>query len=92
MVKPTSIQIQLQILKILKDGKIHTKNEVVEKVAKHFKINIKSTNSRNDTFAKDVVRQISVMRKPNKWLENPPQKERFAITPAGKAIVDSTLL
>lgn len=91
MVKPKSIQIQLQILKILKDGKIHTKNEVVEKVAKHFKINIKSTNSRNDTFAKDVVRQISVVRT-NKWLKNPPQKERFAITHAGKVIADSALL
>ena len=91
MTKPTSIQIQLQILKILKDGKVHTKNEVVEKIAKHFKINIKSTNSRIDPFAKKVISEISVVRK-NEWLKNPPQKERFAITPAGKAIVDSTLL
>ena len=66
-------------------------NEVVEKIAKHFKINIKSTNSRIDPFAKKVISEISVVRK-NEWLKNPPQKERFAITPAGKAIVDSTLL
>ena len=71
MTNPTGIEIQLEILKILKDGKIHTKNEVVEKTAKHFGKKISSTNSRNDVFAKDVVRQISVVRK-NEWLKNPP--------------------
>jgi len=91
VVKPTSGQIQIEILKILKDGNIHTKNEVVEKTAKYFKINIKSTNSRIDPFAKDVVRQISVVRK-NEWLKNPPQKEKFAITNTGKGIIDLMVL
>ena len=91
MANSKGIQIQLEILKILKDGKIHTKDEVVEKIAKHFGKKISSTNSRNDVFAKDVVRQISVIRK-NEWLKNPPQKERFAITKAGKAIVETALL
>ena len=35
---PTNPQIIVQILEIIKDGKIHTKDEVVEKSAKHFKL------------------------------------------------------
>ena len=35
---PTGPQIRVQILEIIKDGKIHTKDEVVEKSAKHFKL------------------------------------------------------
>lgn len=88
---PTPIQIQSMILKILKDEKIHTKNEVVEKIANHFDIQINSTNSRTDEFAKNVINQISVLRK-NEWLENPPQKGKFAITKAGKAITQNALL
>ena len=91
LANPTGIEIQLEILKILKDGEIHTKNEVVEKVAKHFRIKISSTNSRIDVFAKKVIGQIHIVRK-NEWLKNPPQKERFAITKAGKAVVESALL
>ena len=87
----TTIQIQLAILKILKDGRIHTKNEVVELLAKEFKIKITSTVGRKDKFAGDVIRQISILRK-NEWLKNPPQKERFTITTAGKAVAISALL
>ena len=88
---PSGIQIQSIILKILKDEKIHTKNEVVENAAKHFNKKINSTNSRTDKFAKDVINQISILRQ-REWLKNPPQKEKFAITKAGKAVVDATLL
>lgn len=88
---PTPLQIQGMILKILKDEKIHTKNEVVEKIANHFNIKINSTNSRTDEFAKNVIRQISVLRR-NEWLENPPQKGKFEITKAGKAVTENALL
>ncbi len=88
---PNSIQIQSIILKILKDGKIHTKDEVVEKVAKHFNKKINSTNSRTDHFAKSIIGQISILRG-REWLLNPPQKGKFAITKAGKAVTDNALL
>ena len=91
MANPTPTQIQLEILKVLKDGKIHTKDEVVETLAKKFKITITSTVGRKDKFAHSVINQISVLRK-NEWLKNPPQKERFAITTAGKAVSDSAIL
>ena len=35
---PIGPRIRVQILEIIKDGKIHTKDEVVEKLAKHFKL------------------------------------------------------
>ena len=35
---PTGSMIQVQILRIIKDGKIHTKDEVVEKLAKYFQL------------------------------------------------------
>ena len=91
MANPTPTQIQLEILKVLKDGKIHTKDEVVETLAKKFKIKITSTVGRKDKFAHSVINQISVLRT-DEWLKNPPQKERFAITTAGKAVSDSAIL
>ncbi len=87
-----NIKIQSAILKILKDGKIHTKDEVVDKIAKSLNKKINSTNSRIDPFAKVVIGQISIMRG-HEWLHNPsPQKGKFAITKAGKTVADNALL
>ena len=88
---PTGPQIRVQILEIIKDGKIHTKDEVVEKLAKHFKLTKEQKLKKNkdeqkrNTWNKKVIVEISYLRK-NGFLKNPVIKAKFSITPKGKKL------
>ena len=88
---PTGSMIQVQILRIIKDGKIHTKDEVVEKLAKHFKLTKEQKLKKNkdeqkrNTWNKKVIVEISYLRK-NGFLKNPVVKAKFSITPKGKKL------
>ena len=88
---PTGPQIRVQILEIIKDGKIHTKDEVVEKSAKHFKLTKEQKLKKNkdeqkrNTWNKKVIVEISYLRK-NGFLKNPVIKAKFSITPKGKKL------
>ena len=89
---PTGPQIRVQILEIIKDGKIHTKDEVVEKSAKHFKLTKEQKLKKNkdeqkrNTWNKKVIVEISYLRK-NELLKNPVVLAKFSITPKGKKLV-----
>lgn len=88
---PTGPQIRVQILEIIKDSKIHTKDEVVEKSAKHFKLTKEQKLKKNkdeqkrNTWNKKVIVEISYLRK-NGFLKNPVVKAKFSITPKGKKL------
>ena len=88
---PTGPQIRVQILEIIKDSKIHTKDEVVEKSAKHFKLTKEQKLKKNkdeqkrNTWNKKVIVEISYLRK-NGFLKNPVIKAKFSITPKGKKL------
>ena len=89
---PTGPQIRVQILEIIKDSKIHTKDEVVEKSAKHFKLTKEQKLKKNkdeqkrNTWNKKVIVEISYLRK-NEFLKNPVVLAKFSITPKGKKLV-----
>ena len=89
---PTGPQIRVQILEIIKDSKIHTKDEVVEKSAKHFKLTKEQKLKKNkdeqkrNTWNKKVIVEISYLRK-NELLKNPVVLAKFSITPKGKKLV-----
>ena len=89
---PTGSMIQVQILRIIKDGKIHTKDEVVEKLAKYFQLTKEQKLKKNkdeqkrNTWNKKVIVEISYLRK-NELLKNPVVLAKFSITPKGKKLV-----
>ena len=88
---PTGSMIQVQILRIIKDSKIHTKDEVVEKLAKYFQLTKEQKLKKNkdeqkrNTWNKKVIVEISYLRK-NGFLKNPVIKAKFSITPKGKKL------
>ena len=85
---PTGSMIQVQILRIIKDGKIHTKDEVVEKLAKYFQLTkeqkLKKIKKRN-AWNKKVIAEISNLRI-NGYLKNPVLLAKFRITSKGRNV------
>ena len=84
-------QIRIQILRILKDGKTREKNEVLDILAKHFKLKMseytrKDPNSKRNSWDKRVTWEISWLRKRG-FIKN-VRLGHFHITPCGRNALD----
>ena len=84
-------QIRTQILRILKDGKTREKNEVLDILAKHFKLKMseytrKDPNSKRNSWDKRVTWELSWLRK--RGLIKNVRLGHFHITPCGRNALD----
>ena len=84
-------QIRMQILRILKDGQTREKNEVLDILAKHFKLKMseytrKDPNSKRNSWDKRVTWELSWLRK-RSFIKN-IRLGHFHITPCGRNALD----
>ena len=84
-------QIRMQILRILKDSQTREKNEVLDILAKHFKLKMseytrKDPNSKRNSWDKRVTWEISWLRK--RGLIKNVRLGHFHITALGKDILE----
>ena len=84
-------QIRMQILRILKDGQTREKNEVLDILAKHFKLKMseytrKDPNSKRNSWDKRVTWELSWLRK--RGLIKNVRLGHFHITALGKDILE----
>ena len=85
-----SRQIRIQILRILKDGKTREKNEVLDILAKHFKLKMseytrKDPSSKRNSWDKRVTWELSWLRK--RGLIKNVRLGHFHITGLGKEVL-----
>ena len=83
-------QIRMQILQILKDSQTREKNEVLDILAKHFKLKMseytrKDPNSKRNSWDKRVTWELSWLRK--RGLIKNVRLGHFHITGLGKDIL-----
>ena len=84
-------QIRMQILRTLKDGQTREKNEVLDILAKHFKLKMseyarKDPNSKRNSWDKRVTWELSWLRK--RVLIKNVRLGHFHITALGKDILE----
>ena len=88
MSAPTDKEVQRVILRILKDKKVHRKDELVKKIAKSVKLDyqlwIKKENQtkgkQRDAWERRIVRNLSILNKAGLIIHDKDKNGKYLLT------------